>query len=295
VKIRRKHASLVVLQGEDLGRDFRLRRSGLIIGRNIEADVHINDGLASREHARVDFHWDRKKQKCSYRLIDLESTNHTFVNRRRVKRVELRDQDRIQVGDTVLKFVVLDEIEAKYQKEIRSRISYDHLTGLLTKESMNLALDNELQRCRRYKAPLVVLMMDLDRFKVVNDEHGHQTGDRVLAEVGFLIRENIRDVDVSARYGGEEFIAYLPETGLQAAHHAAERIRKAIARRRFHPDDTELRVTISIGVAAFPEHGDDVDALVGHADRALYQAKEAGRNRVRIASPTGTARKRKTG
>jgi len=285
-KIRRKHASLVVLQGEEIGRDFRLRRTGMIIGRGMDSEVRILDDLVSREHARIDFRWDKKKQKCSYRLVDLESTNCTFVNNRRIKGIYLRDGDRIQIGNAVLKFVVLDEIEAKYQAEIRSRISYDQLTGLLTKESLNLALENELQRSRRYKSPLVILMMDLDRFKVVNDGHGHQTGDKVLAEVGALIREIIRDVDVSARYGGEEFIVYLPETDMQAAHSAAERIRQAIATRTFDPNGAALQTTISIGVAAFPEHGDDIATLVGQADRALYRAKQSGRNRVCIA-PSG--------
>jgi diguanylate cyclase (GGDEF)-like protein len=283
---RKKHASLVLLKGEELGRDFRLRRNGMIIGRGMEAEIRVLDDLVSREHARIDFRWDRSRRRCTYRLVDLKSTNGTFINNRRARSVALRDGDRIQVGKAVLKFVVLDEIEAKYQEEIRSRISYDKLTGLLTKESLVLALETELQRCRRYGSRLAIVMMDLDRFKTVNDQHGHQAGDRVLAEVGVLIRDNIRDVDVSARYGGEEFIAYLPEADVKAAHQAAERIRQAIAGRTFDPDGAALRTTISIGIAAFPEHGDDVKALIKRADRAMYRAKQSGRDRVCVA-PTG--------
>jgi diguanylate cyclase (GGDEF)-like protein len=279
-RLRKSHASLVVLQGAEIGRDFRLRRSGLVIGRSPEADIRLPDDLASREHARIDCSWDVAGQGASYVLIDLGSTNHTFVNSKRIDRAELKEGDTIQIGDTVLKFAVLDDIEAKFHAEVRNRITYDQLTGLLTKESLYLALEKELQRCLRYGLPLAVLMMDLDRFKSVNDTHGHPMGSHVLADVGRLIRESIRAGDVSARYGGEEFVAYLSETPLAGALQAAERIRRAIEGHPFTLDDVTIKVTISIGISLSPAHGRDIKALVGAADRALYRAKETGRNRV---------------
>ena len=207
------------------------------------------------------------------------STNHTFVNTGRAESAELREGDKIQIGDTVLKFVLLDDIEVRFHEEVRNRISYDQLTGLLTKESLYLALEMELKRCLRYELPLAVLMMDLDRFKSVNDAHGHLMGSHVLAEVGRLIRESIRSADVSARYGGEEFLAYLSETALPGAMLAAERVRRAIEEHRFRLDGSTLAITISIGIAACPAHGRDITSLVRRADRALYRAKESGRNR----------------
>ena len=283
-RLRKSHASLIVLQGAEIGRDFRLRRSSMIIGRSAEADICLPDDLASRAHARIERAWDVQGHGTSYVVTDLESTNRTFVNSRPVERAVLRDGDKIQIGDTVLKFVVLDEIEATFHAEVRDRIAYDQLTGLLTKESLYLALERELERCVGYGLPLAVLMMDLDRFKSVNDGHGHLMGTHVLAEVGRLIREAIRDADVSGRYGGEEFISYLAETDPAGAQLAAERIRTSIEAHRFTLDGVTIRVTISIGLASAPQHGCDLKSLVGAADRALYLAKGSGRNAVRAAS-----------
>ena len=127
-------------------------------------------------------------------------------------------------------------------------------------------------------------MMDLDHFKSVNDTHGHLMGSHVLAEVGRLIRDSIRTVDVSARYGGEEFVSYLPEAFLAGAHQVAERVRRAIESHSFSLDGRTIRVTISIGIALFPEHGREINTLVARADKALYRAKESGRNRVCVES-----------
>ncbi len=184
----------------------------------------------------------------------------------------------------MLKFVILDCVDAKFHAEIRDRINYDALTGLLTKESLYLALESELGRCQSFGLPLAVLMMDLDWFKSVNDTYGHAMGSHVLAEVGRLIRDNAREVDVSARYGGEEFVGYLAETDMAGARLVGERIREAIEAHRFVLDGVTARITISIGIAVMPEHGDDLKTLVNAADRALYAAKNAGRNRVCPAS-----------
>jgi len=276
------HASLVVLQGAEIGRDFRLKRGRTIVGRGLEADVRVSDDLVSREHARIEFLWDPETRESHYILVDLGSTNRTYVNSRQIQRVELLDGDKIQVGNSVLKFVLLDDVEVKFHEEIRNRISYDQLTGLLTKESLYLALEKELQRCGRYRLPVTILMMDLDRFKSVNDAHGHVVGSRVLAEVGRRIRLTLRARDVSARYGGEEFLTYLSETHPDGGGLTAQRIRQAIRASRFEIDGRSIDVTISIGVSAFPDHGRDIETLVKRADAALYRAKAEGRDRVII-------------
>jgi diguanylate cyclase (GGDEF)-like protein len=148
----------------------------------------------------------------------------------------------------------------------------------------------ELERAVRHGFPLTVLMVDVDHFKRYNDELGHLVGDRTLREVARVIRENIRRVDVLGRLGGEEFIIAFPEIGKRQGFELAERIRSAIAHRRFHFYGSEAQVTVSIGATSFP---DDVSAsdqkdisgtlipkLMDQADRALYRAKEEGRNRV---------------
>jgi len=279
-RLQKSYASLIVLQGAEIGRDFRLRKTDMIIGRSIEADIRLPDNEASREHARIHFEGNPRDQEANYFITDLGSTNQTFVNSKTVTQLELRDGDKIQIGETVLKFVILDDIEASFHAEVRDLITYDQLTGLLTKESLCLAFDRELQRCLRYNLPLAVLMMDLDFFKSVNDGHGHLMGSHVLAEVGHLILQSIRISDISARYGGEEFVSYLTETNVAGAQLAAERIRTAIEAHPFTLDDVTIRVTISIGIATAPQHGRDLKALIAASDRALYRAKQTGRNRV---------------
>jgi diguanylate cyclase (GGDEF)-like protein len=278
-----RHASLIVLKGEEIGRDFRLRRSSMVIGRSTEADIRLPDDRASREHARVDYRGPGTSDDTTFYLSDLGSTNHTFVNSAQVDTVRLQDGDKVQIGDTILKFVVLDSIEARFHAEVRDLISFDQLTGLLTKESLYLAFERELQRCLRYELPLGVLMMDLDRFKSVNDGYGHLMGSHVLSEVGAIIRRVLRSADVSARYGGEEFVAYLSETSPEGAERAADRIRTAIGEHAYVLGDVSIEVTISVGVSAAPDHGRSIDALVAAADQALYRAKETGRNRVCMA------------
>lgn len=279
----KSHASLIVLKGAEIGRDFRLRKNSMVIGRSTTADICLPDDKASREHARIDYQGTGKDQRAIFTLTDMGSTNHTFVNSKQVESVQLRDGDKIQIGDSVLKFVVLDNIEARFHADVRDLISYDQLTGLLTKESLYLAFERELKRCLRYGLPLGVLMMDLDFFKSVNDGHGHLMGSHVLAEVGRLIQQSIRIADVSARYGGEEFLSYLAETDTAGVELAGERIRSEIEAFPFVLDDVSIHVTISIGIAVAPRHGENIKTLVAAADQALYRAKETGRNRVCIA------------
>lgn len=278
-----RHASLIVLKGEEIGRDFRLRNTAMVIGRSNDADICLPDGMASREHARVEFMGLDDNENATFVLTDLGSTNHLIVNSERVESTKLQDGDKIQIGDTILKFVILDTIEASFHAEVRDRISYDQLTGLLTKESLYLAFERELTRCLKYGLPLSVLMMDLDHFKSVNDGHGHQMGSYVLAEVGRIIMSCVRVEDVSARYGGEEFVTYLAEADTAGAEAAAERIRSAVEAFPFTLDDVTIQVRISLGIATAPRHGTSIKQLVAAADQALYRAKETGRNRVCIA------------
>jgi diguanylate cyclase (GGDEF)-like protein len=284
----KEHAGLVVIQGREIGREYRLRKSESILGRDESATLRILDERVSRRHAALEVTWDPVAKVQRVFIIDLGSTNRTYVNGEAVTRRELGEGDKIRVGDTVLKFVLQDALDTLFHQEIRNRIAYDQLTGLLTKESLYAALEAELKRCARYGIPLAVLMMDLDRFKRVNDSHGHLMGSHVLSEVGGLIRRGFRSTDVSARYGGEEFLAYLSEETADLARLAAERIRCAIAGHPFTRRDeagrsTTLRITISIGISEFPRDGKSLEALVAAADRALYRAKKEGRNRVRAA------------
>ncbi len=165
----------------------------------------------------------------------------------------------------------------------------DGLTHVFVRRHFFERFQEELKRASRYQFPLSVLMVDVDHFKSYNDKFGHLVGDKTLREVAQLIRENVRRVDVIGRYGGEEFIIVAPEIGKAKGVDLAERIRSAIARKKFQLYDEEAQVTVSIGVSAFPESMEkpglefsdfQLTELVEKADRALYRAKQEGRNRV---------------
>lgn len=168
------------------------------------------------------------------------------------------------------------------QKEILARLAaHDDLTGVLNRRAMFDAMEVDLARSRRYNHPLSILLMDLDHFKRVNDEHGHPAGDAVLRQFAAHISRNLRSTDSLCRYGGEEFCAILPETNRDQALRAAEIIRQHIENTDFVHEDLRIRMTVSIGVASyFPPGTASSTDLLDNADKALYEAKESGRNRV---------------
>jgi len=163
----------------------------------------------------------------------------------------------------------------------------DGLTGLYNHRHVQQVLHEEFERAKRTGEPVAVVMFDLDHFKEVNDTHGHQVGDRVLQEMAEILRRTAREIDKLGRYGGEEFIAVLPDTDLDDGAVFAERVRQDVARHLFPADGKVFRMTVSAGVAVYPDR--DItgpQALVRKADQALYAAKAAGRNRVVRAGET---------
>jgi diguanylate cyclase (GGDEF)-like protein len=157
----------------------------------------------------------------------------------------------------------------------------DLLTGLYNRRYLLAAFEKEIQRTDRNGRPFCVLMLDVDRFKQLNDTYGHLAGDKVLAGVGKVITEATRDVDIASRYGGEEFLVLLPECDLEQGIVAAERVRARLAEEKFEGGS----VTMSIGVAEFPMHGETTAAVIAAADTALYDAKHSGRDQVKSATP----------
>lgn len=161
------------------------------------------------------------------------------------------------------------------------RATVDSLTGFYHRDHFFQRLDAEYQRSRRYGGRFAMLMVDLDGFKSINDEHGHLAGDTYLSEISRTVRAQLRAADLACRYGGDEFCLLLPETDIEGARVIAERIRDAVGRRIIGFEGLALRTTVSIGVAAFPQHDEgDVRSLIARADEALYRAKKAGRDCV---------------
>jgi len=169
---------------------------------------------------------------------------------------------------------------------LRSQSIHDPLTGLFNRRYMSETLDREVHRARRAGHPLGVLMVDVDGFKQQNDAFGHDAGDAILVELGALLQGSLRKEDIACRYGGEEFVLVLPDASLENAARRAEQLRDAVRRMRIpHKDALLGPVTISVGVAAFPDHGSDATGLLKSADMALYEAKRTGRDRVTVARP----------
>jgi two-component system, cell cycle response regulator len=179
-----------------------------------------------------------------------------------------------------------DQLEEK-NRELEQLSISDGLTGLYNHRHLHEILAEEYERSRRTREPVSLVMFDLDRFKEVNDTHGHQAGDRVLVELAAILRESAREIDKLGRYGGEEFMAILPDSDPAAAATFAQRVREMVERQRFEiQKEAPLHMTISAGFATYPHDGaDNPRRLVHQADLALYSAKNSGRNRVVHFSP----------
>jgi diguanylate cyclase (GGDEF)-like protein len=165
----------------------------------------------------------------------------------------------------------------------------DQLTGLRNFRFFSNRLPEELQRAKRYRHQLSLIMVDIDHFKKFNDTHGHQAGNVALNHLAGILSHTVRETDIVARYGGEEFALILPETTKRLAHEMAARVRASVEASRVVLGENHHRITISLGVATFPRDCSTSEALTDCADKALYASKQAGRNRVSLYSPPTAA------
>ena len=212
----------------------------------------------------------------------------------RALREEIGESDPVRFADAVEQLVEATgaiqaaALEAHVQsrsRELESQANTDPLTGLGNLRALQRQLATLLDVHKRYRHPFGLLLMDIDGLKRINDSHGHQAGDRVLMQVAMSLRRSIRSVDTAARIGGDEFCVLLPQQDLKSAAKLAARLATAIEEEVASPGDPNI--SVSIGVAASPEHGDDADALLDTADRAMYRAKAAGEG-IALGDPPGT-------
>ena len=204
--------------------------------------------------------------------------------------IEGTETDDLAKFEVLSAYMTLQVKKIKLYETVKELSIRDGLTGVFVRRHFLERFDEEIKRCIKYNLSLAVLMLDIDHFKRYNDEYGHLAGDATLKQVSTLLRGNLRKVDVVARYGGEEFIIVLPEAQKTQAFEVAERIRSGIARFNFKVYNDQTRVTVSIGIALFPEDIPDGSTksdhsalgaeLIQKADSAMYRAKEEGRNRV---------------
>jgi diguanylate cyclase (GGDEF)-like protein len=273
----RKDACVVHIYptGPGMGTRYPLTDSPMVIGRGNDCHIRINDHSVSRRHARIQPGAD------GHYAVDLQSTNGTFVNDVPASICKMKDGDYLRVGNCIYRFLAGGNVEAEYHEEIYRLTIIDALTEAHNKRYLIEFLDRELSRSARYGRPLALILFDLDRFKQINDDHGHLGGDFTLREVSGCVRGNVRKEELYARYGGEEFVIVLPETNLEGGIQAAERIRAQVQGHSFQYEGKAYPVTISAGVAAI--NGEETltpNELIDRADLKLYEAKNQGRNRV---------------
>jgi diguanylate cyclase (GGDEF)-like protein len=276
---------LTKLDDADMSHRYSIDKAEILIGRDMMADVVVNDTRSSRRHVRLEYvNFDQPDQVPEVYVEDLGSTNGSFLNGTRLgKRERLNDRDKILIGSTLFSFSIRDQEELQADQRLLELATTDALTELSNRGMFNREVQKEFDRARRYKRELSIVIFDIDHFKKFNDAYGHQTGDYVLKEIGRLVRLNQRSNDICSRYGGEEFALLLPETSLDGALINAERLRQSVEHNPFKHGDNICKVTISLGLATQEPAMNTCEDLIKAADKALYRSKTDGRNRVSYA------------
>lgn len=277
VSITNRNACLVHIYptGVGMGSRYALGDQPMVLGRGNDCEIRINDHSVSRRHARIQPGAD------GYYAVDLQSTNGTYVNDVPASMCKLKDGDYLRVGNCIYRFLAGGNVETEYHEEIYRLTIIDALTDCHNKRYFMEFLDRELARSSRYDRPLALVMIDIDRFRAINEDLGHLGGDFTLRELASRIKGNIRREELFARYGGEEFAVVLPETNCDGAAKLADRLVKVVNGTPFQYEDKTYTVTISAGVTtAQGEKNITTHELIRRADEKLYQAKHSGRNCV---------------
>jgi len=281
-KAKEHDACLIIIRGTPQGHSFFVNKNEMIIGRAPEVEISIMDSSISRKHARI----VRNGEKVD--IYDLGSQNGTVINNVKIRPnfpVELAKEDYIKLGNTVLKFLPAGELEILFYGNLESAAYRDELTQIYNKRYLLEALEAEFKRAKALQNDFSLLFFDIDHFKPVNDTYGHDAGDFILKEFAQAIRsKHVRPKDVFARYGGEEFIMILTNTNAKEATKIAEQIRITIETFPFLYEDKRISITTSIGVAELTVGMQSAQTLLKIADKALYAAKNAGRNRVMVVT-----------
>ncbi|MFA5356555.1 MAG: GGDEF domain-containing protein [Candidatus Omnitrophota bacterium] len=211
-----------------------------------------------------------------YTVIPL-SINGEMIGRLVAEGLRKEDRERFHI---LSQQFLLGIKRAVLYKEVQESAIIDSLTNVFNRRHYLERFAEEIDRSRKFNHKFCCVMIDIDYFKDFNDRYGHIVGDAILRELSKVIQENIRQIDMISRYGGEEFSIILSETDKAASVFAAERIRLAVQNKHMRVYDEELKITVSIGISAYPDDGKDMNRLIDAADSALYRAKQEGRNRV---------------
>lgn len=277
--------TFTVLEGPEIGTFFAfdMGKRAHRIGRSEEADVRVVDPSVSRVHAICVV--SSRGEHLGVRISDNDSTNGVLVNAKVIHECSLISGDKVRLGDVLLRFEWMAEEEIRYHSDVSAQIrkaERDHLTGLLSRDFLGDRLPRLLEEADRRSQHVTAMLLDLDHFKRVNDIHGHLVGDAVVQRVGRVLRATLRETDFPIRYGGEELLVLMPGTGVEEAEGVANRVREAISTLGLDDLASGLSVTVSIGLA-LREVGEEAMDWIDRADKALYEAKERGRDCVGVA------------
>ena len=271
-------AAMICISGRSIGQIFLLTKEETTLGRAPECDIFLDDEGVSRHHAKI---VEEDNQRV---LMDLGSTNGTFIDNERIEVATLRDGLRIQLGTaTILQFRYQDQKEVEFDALMQSFRTHDPLTDVLDNKSFMLETEKEVGFAGRHRQPLALLVFDLDHFKRLNETYGHQAGDAVLQAVAECTGDALRKEDVFGRLSEEAFAVLLRSTRLEHAFVVAERIRRRIENLEVTHHGRRIPCTASIGVATLGGNIGRAADLVEAAQERLYQAKRNGRNRTESA------------
>jgi len=276
---KRSALALLVVKGPHAGEVLTLEGSHAVIGRGLEADMRIDDPSLSRTHARIDRDGD------TLAVTDLDSRNGTFVEGQRITKCRrLKSGELITLGSVVLRFAQHDAEELELTRSMYEAAVRDRLTGLYNRGYFDDRIAAEYAYVKRHGGVLAVMLIDLDHFKSVNDNHGHAAGDAVLGAVAKALVESLRAEDVAARYGGEEFALLARGSDAHGAQVLAERLRAHLAQTEVPAAGRSLQITASIGIALLTRELTyrSPAELIAAADAALYASKNGGRDRVTL-------------
>lgn len=273
---KQKPACLLVVGGELNGSIFNLPVGETVVGRNPDCTIPLDFHGISRRHFTISV------DDAEVTLTDLASANGTYLNNNKVEApVVLKRGDMIKIGAVAMKFLPKGDPERLTYDKLLEEAHTDGLTKCYNKAYFNNALELEVKKSKVTGKPLTLIVFDLDHFKKLNDNYGHDAGDYVLKEMAHIIRDHgIRQGDVFSRYGGEEFTILLPNTNLKQGFEIAERLRGMIQKHEFMYDGKRLPVTASVGTADYRQGVNTGTDLFKRADSAVYKSKEGGRNQV---------------
>ena len=272
----RDRAMLLRMDGVGAGQVLSVSQTPFTMGRHATNQLPIDDDSISRFHARF------VREDGKYFVEDLGSRNGTFLQGKRITRVEIKDDDWVQLGARVaFRFTLTDARQESLLRKLYDSSTRDALTGAYNRRHFEDRLRAELAFAVRHATDCALILLDLDHFKRVNDTYGHPAGDEVLRHMAGIATHALRTEDVFARFGGEEFAVILRGASTRGAARLAERLREALSEQHALCEGQEIAVTLSAGCAALSCCATpSPDEVVAIADRRLYAAKQAGRNRV---------------